>query len=341
MRHLLGTLSGSLLAHVGRVKLFLAVLLLSLYTASSTAVFAHRSAPPLVETIALFNPQTPDTPESIVIDPDGNQFISMALTGEIRKIAADGSQSTYALLPIGSFTPLPLSGIMGALALDDEGTIYVSVVAADPANRGVWAVAPDGTIRLIANLPANAAPNGIARERNNLYIADSELGVVWRVPVSGGNAQIWADDPRLKQTPGDLFPGPNGLQIFRAEVYVSNSETGTILAIQLNDNDTAGAIRIHASGVQCDDFAFDVQGNLYCTTDPFNTLVRVAPDGTRQVLLTAADGLDGPTAAAFGRTGDTNFDLYITNAAFPFFSTSHRPSLMRLHLDIPGAPHHP
>src|SRR5689334_3864038 len=62
---------------------------------------------PAVETVALFNPQTPDAPESIVIDHQGNKFISMSLTGEIRKIAADGTQSTHAVLPNGvfSFTP--------------------------------------------------------------------------------------------------------------------------------------------------------------------------------------------------------------------------------------------
>jgi len=122
----------------------------------------HSFAPePSVETVALFNPQTPDAPESIVIDHQGNKFISMSLTGEIRKIAADGTQSTHAVLPNGvfSFTPLdPPNGGMTAMALDNDGTIYVNLVASDPANRGVWAVAPNGSIRMLAQLPANALP---------------------------------------------------------------------------------------------------------------------------------------------------------------------------------------
>lgn len=182
----------------------------------------------------------------------------MALTGEIRKIAEDGTQSTHALLPIGTFTPEPLAGIMGPLALDGDGTIYVSVVASDPANRGVWAVAPDGAIHLVAILPSNSVPNGIALEDDTLYVADSDLGVIWQVPVDGGAAHVWADDPLLKPIPGNLVPGPNGLQIFRGEVYVSNSDTGNILAIAFNGDGTAGAIRVHASGIPCDDFAFDI-----------------------------------------------------------------------------------
>ncbi|HEY9435518.1 MAG TPA: SMP-30/gluconolactonase/LRE family protein [Blastocatellia bacterium] len=306
------------------------------------AFSGHETLSPAVETVALFNPQTPDAPESIVIDHQGNKFISMSLTGEIRKIAADGTQSTHAVLPNGvfSFTPPdPPNGGMTAMALDNDGTIYVNLVASVPANRGVWAVAPNGSIRMLAQLPANALPNGIALWRNVLYIADSVLGVVWKVPTSGGVATIWADDPLLKSA----FPGAagaNGLQIFHNEVYVANSSQALIVAIDINPDGAAGAIRVHATGVPCDDFAFDLQGNLYATTGPFNTLLRVAPDGSITTLLTAADELDGPTSVAFGRTGADNFNLYICNAAFPFLSLTHRPSLMKLHLDVPGVPLH-
>src|SRR5262249_42946890 len=292
----------------------------------------HSFAPaPAVETVALFNPLTPDTPESIVIDHDENKCISMARTGEIGKIAADGTQSTHAVLPNGVFSfipPNPPTGGMTAMALDDDGTIYVNLAASDPTNRGVWAVAPDGSIRMLAQLPANALPNGIARRHDVLYIADSVLGVVWTVPASGGAATIWLDDPLLKPAfPG--APGANGLQIFHGEIYVANSSQALIVAIGLNPDGAAGAIRVHATGVPCDDFAFDLQGNLYATTDPFNSVVRVAPDGSLTTLLTAADGLDGPTAVAFGRADGDNFNLYICNAAYPFFSVTHRPSLMK------------
>jgi hypothetical protein len=102
----------------------------------------------------------------------------------------------------------------------------------------------------------------------------------------------------------------------------------------------AGVVRIHASGVFCDDFAFDVTGHLYCGTDPFGTLLRIAPDGAVETLLTAVAGLDGPTAVAFGHRGD-RFALYVTNAAFPFFPVPppRRPSLMRVTLDVPGFEH--
>jgi len=118
-----------------------------------------------------------------------------------------------------------------------------------------------------------------------------------------------------------------------------NPSQGSVVAVRVSPDGTAGTSRTHAAGVFCDDFAFDVNGNLYCGTDPFNTVVRIASDGTMETILAAVDGLDGPTAVLFGRK-DEGFDLYITNAAFPFFQVPppRLPSLLRLQLDVHGFP---
>ncbi len=81
-----------------------------------------------------------------------------------------------------------------------------------------------------------------------------------------------------------------------------------------------------------------MHGALYCGTDPFNRLVKVNADGTSEVLLTVDDGLDGPTSVAFGVRGEDRQNLYIANAAFPFFTTTFRPSLMRYRVGVTGAP---
>jgi sugar lactone lactonase YvrE len=310
------------------------------------SAFAHPPDAGTVETVVLFDPVQLETPESIVIDVAGNTYISLALTGEIRKIAADGTQSTLALLPIGP--PLtfcgPFFNAITGIALDHHDNLYVSVVSCEPESRGVWRVSTeDGSSELLATLPLESIPNGIAWRRGFVYVADSSLPRIWRVPEDGGTAEVWVEDPLLAGVviPGMPLPGANGLQIFRNEIYVSNSSRETILAIPFEPDGSAGEIRIHAvmpAGAGCDDFALDVHGSIYCTTDPTNLLVRLDPDGTTEILLTAADGLDGPTAATFGRTGSDRFNLYITNAAFPFFSVTHRPSLMRLHLRVPGRP---
>ena len=66
--------------------------------------------------------------------------------------------------------------------------------------------------------------------------------------------------------------------------------------------------------------------------------MRLDPDGASEVLLTAADGLDIPTAAIFGKKGRDRFDLYVTNGAYSVLGPSQNmPSVMKLHLGVPGA----
>ncbi len=287
-----------------------------------------------LETIATFDPSLGDTPESLVIGSDGDLFVSMALSGEIVRVGPNGQQSTHAFLPIGGpFDPTTFSGIMGAMVIDRYDDIYVSVSASNPADRGVWVVHPNCETELVAQLPVTAVPNGIARRGRTVYVADSALqGKIWAVPLDGGDPYVWAEHPLLDSDPNVPFPGPNGVQIFRQELYVSNSNSGQIVAFPFPEG---GEPRVVAD-VGCDDFAFDREQNLYCGTDPFNTVLRVSPDGAVETLLDASDGLDGPTAVLFGRYGVDRFGLYIANAAFPFFSSDPHPSLMRLQLDVRG-----
>ena len=320
---------------------------LALAALPSLPLLAHPPDAGTVDTVVLFDAAALETPESVAIDREGNTYVSLALTGEIRKIAEDGTQSTLAILPIGP--PLtfcgPFFNAVTGITLDPQGrNLYVSVVSCDLASRGVWRVDPEtGEAEILATLPLASIPNGIAFRRGQIYVADSSQPFIWRVPAEGGPAEVWLESPLLAGVlaPEMPLPGANGLQIFRNELYVANSSQETILAIPFEPGDAAGEPRLHATlptGAGCDDFAFDVRGSIYCTTDPSNLLVRIDPDGSSEILLTAADGLDGPTAATFGRIGADRFNLYITNAAFPFFSTTHRPSLMRLHLGVPGAP---
>jgi sugar lactone lactonase YvrE len=329
-------------------KLFLVPLVVACTLVTASAAAAKG------KTVALFDPDASETPESVQIDRQGNAYVSLALTGEIRKIAPDGTQSTLARLPLHADVQpcenaLGAAGIAG-LALDYQGNVYVGVNSCRAARLGIWKVTPDGQRSLLAPLPGDlfppgmAQPNGIAYHRGWLYVADSSLGLVWRVHADGQSpAEVWSDDELLAHPPNPQpgIPGPNGLQIFDKEVYVSVSSRAHVVAIPIKRDGSAGRARVHVDELGFDDFAFDVEGNLYGTTNFVgNMVVRVTPDGRTKDILTADDGLDGPSAAAFGVCNDANV-LYITNAAFPFFpgpGPERRPSLMRLRIGIPGEP---
>jgi sugar lactone lactonase YvrE len=319
------------------------VTVLCLVVATAATSILHAVPPPPVgtlETLILFDPQAGETPESIVFDRSDTAYISLAFRGEIRKVEPPYTAAQpLAFLPIGTCDP-SIPAVTLGLTIDRRDRLYVAVSSCDPANQGIWRVdTDDGSIELVAPAPAGTVINGIDIDNRYLYGADTFGGLIWRAPKEGGDLEIWSDDPLLDIPPGSPFPGPNGLKVFRREVLVANSSTGNIVAIPIQPNGTAGAAAVRGTlpaPQGGDEFAIDVHGSIYCTTDPFQTLVRLDPDGTTEILLTAADLLDGPTSAAFGRRGKNRKNLYITNGAFPIFGGV-RPSLMRLRLAVPGA----
>src|ERR671917_267641 len=114
-----------------------------------------------------------------------------------------------------------------------------SVNSCEPSQLGVWKVTPQG-----------AAPNGIAYHDGWLYVADTLLGRVWRIHSDGSGApEVWTADPLLTPLFIPLVPGPNGLQIFRGEVYVAVSDRAHVAAFRVREDGSAGAGRVHASGV--------------------------------------------------------------------------------------------
>jgi sugar lactone lactonase YvrE len=285
-----------------------------------------------------------ETPESIRFDRFDNAYITMAFLGEIRKVTPDFQESLLATLPLGGPCP-PIQAVSLGLTIDLQDQLYVAVSACDPTNQGIWKVSTDdGSIELVHNAPSDSVWNGIEAAGQFLYAADTFKGLIWRMAKDGsGMPEVWADDPLLKIPPGSPFPGPNGMRFYKRELYVAISSTGAIVAIPLLPSGAAGTPRVHATlpfPQGGDEFVFDVHGSIYCTTDPFNTVVRLDPDGTTETVLDFDDLLDGPTSVAFGRRGTNRKNLYITNAAFPVFpgQDPRRPSLMRLRLDVPGSP---
>jgi sugar lactone lactonase YvrE len=81
---------------IAKITLFV----LALAGLAGVAVHAVSVTP-----VVTFAP--PNLPESIAIDKEGNTYVSMFATGEIRKIAPDGTQSTLAVLGFGPTTPFP------------------------------------------------------------------------------------------------------------------------------------------------------------------------------------------------------------------------------------------
>jgi sugar lactone lactonase YvrE len=276
-----------------------------------------------------------ELPEGVAVDKRGDVFVSLAPLGQVRKIARDGSESTLATL----IPPTSAPGVLG-LAVDAPGNVYAAVSTFDPATSGVYRIARDGSFVRLPGTEAIVFPNGVTLDqRGNIYVTDTILGAVWRVPAGGGPAEPWFQSPLLLGS-GIFefgFPlGANGIAFRQNELVVSNTEGGRLLRIGINPDGTAGSATVLAEGpalLAVDGIAFDVHGNVWAAVIAQSTIVRVSPSGTVTTVATASDGLDWASSIAFGK----DHDLWAVNFAIgPPGGPG--PALLRLAVGVKGQP---
>jgi sugar lactone lactonase YvrE len=286
-----------------------------------------------------------EIPESIAFDQAGNLYVTLSLSGQLRKITLDGTQTLLATFPVGTGGIGQQPGILGTLAIDGDNTIYLTLSSSEANANGIWRVNQQGVAQRLVALPVGAMPNGITLDYfGNLYVADSALGQIWRVKKGESVAQVWLKDALLAPQGGAGFPGANGIKFYLNGLYVSNSSSGNIIRVNLQLNGQPGVPMVYASGVNADDFAFDLVGDLYASTHPFNTIVRIRPNGSQEIIATPAQNVIGPTSAAFGSVGSDRFNLYVVTDGGFFGSLINPggptglPSVVKLQLGLPGWP---
>jgi DNA-binding beta-propeller fold protein YncE len=299
-----------------------------------TVGVARASAP--IETVVAFNPAAGQFPEGVAVDVTGTAYVSLiSPVAQIRTIDRSGGQSVLAQFPPVGFGPL-------GLAVSSAGDLYVAVASFDPATRGVYRVAPDGTTARLPGTGGILFPNGLTLDpRGDLYATDSIAGAIWKIP-RGGSAAIWFQSALLAGdgSVGLGFPlGANGIAYGKNEVVVTNTEGAKLVRVPVLPDGTAGPASVVAQGAAlagADGVALDVFGDAFVAVNPQNTLIRVAPDGAITTLGTAADGLDNPASVAFATSHGERKTLYITN--FAVFSAAPKPALLRTGVGVPGMP---
>lgn len=172
-------------------------------------------------------------------------------------------------------------------------------------------------------VPAAGWLNGLAydAQQHALYATDSTLGAVWKISLADDTASIWEQDTQLQ--PATAFgKGANGVKIQDGDVWVSNTTLGTLLRIPISRNGTAGTVSVAAQGVTgIDDFAFASDGEVVAAQNQVSEASVIdVRTGVHATVLTAANGLSGPTSVAV--RGNT---VYITSGAY---STGIDPNLL-------------
>jgi sugar lactone lactonase YvrE len=275
--------------------------------------------------VAHFNLSAGQTPEDLAVEPDGSADISFSEADEVARVTLDGRVTVLGRLPqTGACAPNPI-GLSLGLVRELDGTLFLVNCTGD-ANTGVWRIIPGLAPVQIASLPANSFPNDMAFDpfHGQLYIADSALATVWRVPVAGGTPVAWVSDAALAKT---SFIGANGIAVHGGAVWVSNTDMGTIARIPIQPDGTAGPVQTAVTGLAgaIDNFIFVPGTDLILAALVVANEVVLIQNGQAHPLLTGADGLSNPTSLAVQR--DT---LYVGDGAV---AGGGDPNLLIAHID--------
>jgi sugar lactone lactonase YvrE len=313
-----------------------------------SAAMAPSSAP--VITVATFT--SPQLPTGLTIDSRGDIYVSMAISGEIRRLARSGGQSVIATFQTG-FSPTQF-GFLGALVTDYRDDVYAAHLSFNGPGtdtHGIWRVSREGTRQLIAALPSNSFPHAMAFDkRGNLYVSDAFLGLIWKINPAGQLSQ-WLQHPLFTPDPTVCPPleapfaeGLGGLAFSeRGDLFVTNLNRATILRVPVSQDGVPGTPTV-AFGPDCGNFdgidgmAIDLQGNIYVANENSHKVLRVSPNGTITPLVTIADNTDSPHAVAFGTAAGERSQLYFLNFAglTLLAGGTPRPSLMKIDVGVQG-----
>ncbi|MCJ1403251.1 hypothetical protein MMC11_006474 [Xylographa trunciseda] len=263
--------------------------------------------------------------ENLAIRANGQILATLITAPELYQVDPSGS-----LPPILVHTFPDVSSLLGIVETGPDifhliaGNWTPSTVSSTRGSYSIWRVALadhlPATVKKVVSLPAAGFLNGMVNldsAAGLVLVADSLLGVVWRVDLHTGAAAIVIDDP-LTATSGTLVLGVNGLKIRGPYLYFTNSDLEIFARVPIHpDGSPAGPAHVLATGLTgIDDFHFDAAGNAFIAQDLANQLCYL-PDGAANasVLVGSPDTyvLGGPTACQFGRGKNDRRSLYVTS----------------------------
>lgn len=307
-------------------------------TQPDNAALASAASAISVSPFVQFNGAAFELPEGLVIDRNGDFFVSIVFSGEIKKVSKTGVVSSYAQLP-GPHTGFSAVGMV----LDKDDNLYVARATFADETTGVYRISANGTtVTKFASLPIGI-PNAMTFDKaGQIYVTDSLAGAIWRIDQNG-QPTVWVQHPLLAGEAGPplgIPVGANGIVFDRGRrnLYVAVTDLGRIVRVPINRNGSAGTPEVFVENLATlkgvDGMAFDKRGYLYSAVNRQDRLVRISPSGS---IETIAEGspLDFPATPVFGKGGD-NKTLFVTNFALfrarGFLPGSPAPSILKINL---------
>lgn len=226
--------------------------------------------------------------EGVIIARDGTLYYSQS--GGVGRRTPAGAQED-------DFIRFPGASTIWGLALSpDNATLYVG----SPGDGRIYIVTlADSSVDFIRAPGANgltAAPDG------TLFWSNFSDGEVFR--LGDGEAPEQVTTTSIRSANGVAFGADGAL-------YVAHYRGGMVLRLTLTDGVETGRTTYAESLGNPDGLVFDEAGDLYVSDNGSGTVLRVAPDGTQEMI---ASGLPAAASVEFGAGPLSCTDLFIASA---------------------------
>ncbi len=355
-----------------RKVLFVGALFLVLGVTTLLGQHSQRAFCPAGRFPALI-PMPGVIPRGVAVDKIGNVYVN---AGEMR--AGLEYMQIWKFTPAGekSFFAEIGQGTIGGLMATADGDLYVAMAAGQA--RGVWRVDRRGHKELLPGSNQIFFANGLAfDDRGTLYVTESNSmdspptfgpGGIWRIP-RGGQAELclrgelFTGTGELAIDTGQPYPpiGANGIVYCHGNLYVTNTEKGTVVRIPIQKHGRVGEpeewtklkevpgtpLAGKFPGIMGDGVVVDVHGNLFMTVLTRSAVIRIDLRDKSQETIAIFPffpggslpyaSLDFPASLFFGTGKGERTNLFVTNLGLGGWVG---PSLVKIDAGVPGQPLH-
>jgi sugar lactone lactonase YvrE len=280
-------------------------------SACGAVALLSLAASPALAQEAITLPGQGIFPESITSTEDGTIYAGGIATGNVYRAAPGATEAeVWVTKEAGGFQM-----VLGVLADEQNGVLWAcSALFGDPNAPPTELKAIDlasGEVTMSMKFPGDTGtcndievgPDGAA------YATDTPGGRILKWTPGSDALELWAHDARFENGLDGIAFGPDG------RLYVNNVSQGTLFAVALNDDGTAGAVtQIETSApLAGPDGMRTAADGVWIAENQSGKVTRAVIDGDKATIEVLGEGFDAPTGIT--QHGDT---VWVVEAKFAY-----------------------